>query len=46
MTSSTITVTAEDGTSTRVYKVFVTRAGTDETPTPDPSALNRRPLDS
>ena len=33
----TITVTAEDGTSTRVYKVFVTRAGTDDPSTPDPS---------
>ena len=33
----TITVTAEDGTSTRGYKVVVTRAGTDEIPTPDPS---------
>ena len=33
----TITVTAEDGTSTRIYRIFVTRAGTDGTPTPDPS---------
>ncbi len=33
----TVTVTAEDGISTRVYSIFVTRAGTDETPTPDPS---------